>query len=486
LLAYESKKEHRRSEAAAVGAAIKLSLDFTVQSGLNVGEKFLLTIKNENGQTVGKEAGATSNYKDYEVMIREIGQRANVTAPLLCLDDVVEIENGDYDRATSLLMRWLPSTQECVLDRFHVVHRVNEVFNPHHSRHYELMIVKQRGIVTSRDGHLQRTIDARLRAGTLKKEVTFRGVKHVWGDAVKMSEMTLCGNKRIEAQMTQFEIDAHQNSGLYHAILSSTCALVPLILNPRKHVEDFYPSWQAEVSEVIRQCSMATALRLTTVATMSNQAGMIELVPAGQWVHSWPGAAPLVHTHDIPMLSMPRRDGLVVLDFIGSKGEPLLTIKLLDYDEGTEPLTLSVSCEISSMGGEGCTGKLSVNVSCGIVSSSQIELVPLLLKAAEVTDAKGQVLCDWVEFERRTRLGKKRFALCSIEKLTSIKPFRETTKDQNGEMQHESLIAALYTPLYSDVVGVSQYFDRYRGCGSKRGLLGMGHISRDLDRNIGR
>ena len=108
MLAYESKKEHRRSEAAAVGAAIKLSLDFTVQSGLNVGEKFLLTIKNENGQTVGKEAGATSNYKDYEVMIREIGQRANVTAPLLCLDDVVEIENGDYDRATSPLAsaRW--------------------------------------------------------------------------------------------------------------------------------------------------------------------------------------------------------------------------------------------------------------------------------------------------------------------------------------------------------------------------------------------
>ena len=25
------------------------------------------------------------------------------------------------------------------------------------------------------------------------------------------------------------------------------------------------------------------------------------------------------------------------------------------------------------------------------------------------------------------------------------------------------LLAALYNPLYSDVVGVSQYFDRYRG-----------------------
>ena len=95
LNVYESKKEHRRAEAASVGAAIKLSFDFTVQSGLNVGEKWLLTAKNENGQTVGKQAGATSNYKNYEVMIREIGQRANVTAPLLCLDDVTEIDNGD-------------------------------------------------------------------------------------------------------------------------------------------------------------------------------------------------------------------------------------------------------------------------------------------------------------------------------------------------------------------------------------------------------
>ena len=172
LNAYEAKKEHRRAEAAAVGAALKLSLDFTVQSGLNVGEKWLLTVKNENGQTLGKMAGATCNYKDYESSIRELGARANVTAPLLCLDDVTETENGDYDAVTKLLFLWLPSVEECILDRYHVVHRVNEVFNPHSLLFYQLMVVEQRDVVTSRDANLERTIDARLRAGTLRKEVT--------------------------------------------------------------------------------------------------------------------------------------------------------------------------------------------------------------------------------------------------------------------------------------------------------------------------
>ena len=103
------------------------------------------------------------------------------------------------------------------------------------------------------------------------------------------------------------------------------------------------------------------------------------------------------------------------------------------------PPSLSVSCAVSSTGGDGCKAKLVVSVSCGEVSASATALIPV--RAAELPDAKGQVLCDWIEFERRTRLGLKRFRLCSLQQLTSIRPFRETTKDQNGEMQHESLIA---------------------------------------------
>ena len=76
----------------------------------------------ENGQTMGKVAGGTSNYKNYESFIREISSCENVTAALLCLDDVVETEDGEYDATTCLLMLWLPSIQECILDRLHTQH----------------------------------------------------------------------------------------------------------------------------------------------------------------------------------------------------------------------------------------------------------------------------------------------------------------------------------------------------------------------------
>ena len=52
--------------------------------------------------------------------------------------------------------------------------------------------------------------------------------------------------------MSLTEIAAHKASGLYHAMLSSTGALVPVVPNPRKHVEQNYPIWQAQVSEAIR------------------------------------------------------------------------------------------------------------------------------------------------------------------------------------------------------------------------------------------
>jgi hypothetical protein len=122
-------------------------------------------VKNESGQTVGKFAGATANYANYSEFIREIGSRANVTAVLLCIDDLLETENGEYHAHALLLMEWIPSAVECILDRYHVVHRVNEIFNNHHADCYDLMVVKQRDVVTSRDHQLELRIDARLRNG---------------------------------------------------------------------------------------------------------------------------------------------------------------------------------------------------------------------------------------------------------------------------------------------------------------------------------
>ena len=49
---------------------------------------------NENGETVGKKMGRTAVYVDYEDFIREIGARSNVTAELLCLDDLMETDLG--------------------------------------------------------------------------------------------------------------------------------------------------------------------------------------------------------------------------------------------------------------------------------------------------------------------------------------------------------------------------------------------------------
>ena len=282
LNVYEAKKEHRRAEAAAVGAAIKLSFDFTVQSGLNVGEKYLLTVKNENGQMVGKCAGQTCSYADYGVFIREMGARTNVTAKLLCIDDLLESESGEYHAHARLLMEWIPSAEECILDRYHVVHRVNEIFNNHHLRFYELMVVKQREVVTSRDQPLEIKINGRLREGTLRKECTFRNKKYVWGlrdEPMTQAAIEEAARKGVyySPTMTQAEIEEHQRTGVYHAMLSSTNALVPVIPNPRQHVDYFYPLWQAEVSEAIRKCSAATSVQLT-----------VTLIPTKAHVHSWP------------------------------------------------------------------------------------------------------------------------------------------------------------------------------------------------------
>ena len=129
-----------------------LSFDFTKQSGLNVGQLRLLTIKNENGQTIGKCAGPSANYEDYAEFIKEVGARENVTAKLLCLDDLIEMALGEYDARAIKLMKWIPSAKDCILDRFHVmIHRVNETFNNHSDLYFEAMVVKQRDIVCSRD-----------------------------------------------------------------------------------------------------------------------------------------------------------------------------------------------------------------------------------------------------------------------------------------------------------------------------------------------
>ena len=423
LNVYESKSQHRRAEAAAVGAAIKLSLDFSVQPGKNVGEKFLLTVKNENGQTVGKFAGATSNYLNYETQIREIGARENVTAELLCIDDLMENEVGEYAKHAQRLMEWT-GTKECILDRFHVVHRVNEVFNNHHLDFYDLMVVKQRDVVASRDGQLEKKIDARLRDGTLNKSCTFRGKSYKWGDGVKM---------------TLEEINEHKRTGLYHAMLSSTGALVPVIPNPRKHVDDFYPLWQAEVSEAIRRCSTATSVALTIMGEEGNT--QMLLLPRNVHVHSWPGAPPAVHTCEVPFSSVPQSaDGVSELLIMDGMGGELLKLHLMTgCNEALESPMLSISTSVSSTGGNGSEGRLAITIRCQDAVVSEEVSIPT--KATDVTDAKGQLLCDWETFERRTTLGAKRYRLCSLQKLTHLRTFRETTLDANEEMQHESLIS---------------------------------------------
>ena len=278
LNVYESTNEHRRAEAAAVGAAIKLGFDFTKQSGENVGEVWLLTVKNENGQTVGKAAGKTANYAEYEEFIREIGSRPNVTAQLICLDDLLETDLGGYDARSTKLVEWIPSAIECILDRFHVVKRVNEGFNNHSEPFYRLMVVEQGEVVASRDDTLEKRIDGRLREGSLDVECTWRGKeKVVWGGGQKMDQSVM---------------ESHKRSGLYHAMLSSTHALVPVVPNPRKHVEHFYPLWQAKVSEAIRRCSLAQELLIC----LSPTSDAVVLLQAGTHVHSWPGAAPQVHS----------------------------------------------------------------------------------------------------------------------------------------------------------------------------------------------
>ena len=421
LNGYEARKEHRRAEAAAVGASLKLSFDFTKQPGLNVSSQWLLTCKNENGQTVGKAAGATSNYEDYEDFIREIGARPNVTAPLICLDDVMETEIGNYDARTLKLMEWIPTAEEVILDRFHVVHRVNEVFNNHHLDFYELMIVKQRDVVTHRDRELELRIDGLLRQGTLNKTVTFRGVQYSWGGT----------------PMKQEEIEEHKCSGLYHAMLSSTNALVPVVPNPRKHVEDYYPLWQAEVSEAIRSCTTASPLYLVSRTSPLPQL----LVPAGAHVHSWPDrsvAPPQIHTFEVALGSLPQSDGIASLQIIdGSRKQQLHLQLMINKDDTMSNPMLEITCSISCEAGDGRTGRLEVHVVHSNISADASCLVPL--KATDVT-RNGQLLCDYDEFRRRTTLGLARFKLCSLQKL-AIKPYRETTLDANGEMQHESLIS---------------------------------------------
>ena len=428
LNVYEARKEHRRAEAAAVGASIKLSFDFTKQSGLNVGEQWLLSVKNEAGQTVGKRAGRTSDYADYEEYIREIGQRENVTAVLLCIDDLMETDMGTYDSRARKLLEWIPSAVECILDRFHVVHRVNEVFNNHHLQYYDLMVVKQRDVVCSRDQQLELKIDARLHEGSLHKTCTFRGTQYVWGGT----------------PMSLTEIAAHKASGLYHAMLSSTGALVPVVPNPRKHVEQNYPIWQAQVSEAIRSCRTATAIVLALAAPGSSTL----LVAAGSHVHSWPDACvapPTPHSVQVPLHTLPYSNGIATLTIISGTTISLnlqLCIGLLEGDDPTSlngttlVVTSTVSCKRCI---DQVSGLLTVNVACGSVSTSASVDVPL--KVSDVLDTKNQLLCNWDDFYKRTTNGYARFQLCSLQKLTNLKPYRATVQDKNQEMQHESLIA---------------------------------------------
>ena len=433
LNAYEAKKEHRRAEAAAVGAALKLSLDFTKQSGENVGEEWLLTVKNENGQTVGKAAGKTANYLDYEDFLREIGQRKNVTAKLLCLDDVVETSSGEYDARSKLLLEWLGG-EEVVLDRFHVIHRVNEGFNNHSAHFYRLMVVEQREVISHREPSLEMLIDARLMAGTLKKTCTFRSTQYVWGGT----------------PMTGEEINAHKASGLYHAMLSSSNALVPVVPNPREHVDLHYPLWQAKVAEHIRKSSLASHVGVVVASTdgqthTDGQRHLKLLFSAGAFVASWAAAPPQENTIELSVSELPLEDGCHLVMLMDGNGK--LVHKLQLHADSTAKLSLKGS--LSSLGNiDGCAGSLAITL-CAAWGSSVEDVqmvdktftVPIKLKVQEVRDANNHVLCDWGEFKSRTSNGLKRFKLCSLQRL-EIKPYRETTRDLiNNLMQHESLMA---------------------------------------------
>ena len=199
-----------------------------------------------------------------------------------------------------------------------------------------------------------------------------------------------------------------------------------------------------------RSCATATDLQLLTA---SHNEPLL-LLAAGAHVHSWPDpsvAPPRRHASSIALSSLPRSaDGLVSLQIVDGAGAHLLTLQLMtDLSDCLEEMaastaahssdalleiTLSVSCEA----GDGQTGALTVSVaSSGVAAEASC---PVPLKVADQT-RNGQLLCDHDEFRRRTNLGLKRFQLCSLKVLTQLRPYRPTTLDSNGEMQHESLIS---------------------------------------------
>ena len=64
-------------------------------------------------------------------------------------------------------------------------------------------------------------------------------------------------------------------------MLSSSGALVSVVLNSREYVMVMYPIWQAKVSEQIRSCKLSAHISLTDQRFLFN---------AGTHAHCWPDA----------------------------------------------------------------------------------------------------------------------------------------------------------------------------------------------------
>jgi hypothetical protein len=288
----------------------------------------------------------------------------------------------------------------------------------------------------SRQDTLEKHIDARLRTGSLNVTTTWRKKQYSWGGGVTMSEE---------------QIEQHKKSGLYHAMLCSTGALVPVVPNPRLHVEHYYPLWQAEVSEHIRRCSTSFGIHACLAPDVAGSIECRTILAKGTHVRSWPEAAPHEHVFFFEPGELPYADGVFSLCLVR-----LVTITERDADDDTVPtiivLETSVAAPadaqlklvltVSSGGGSGRRGTLTARLlpSTSSSSASAVTSTSIDVSAKGVTDSKEQTLCDWIEFRSRTNNGLSRYRLCSLQKLTDLKSYRETTLDANEEMQHESRV----------------------------------------------
>jgi hypothetical protein len=262
--------------------------------------------------------------------------------------------------------------------------------------------------VASRAQLLEQHIDSRLQNNSLHKTCKFRDESVEWGG-------------RDSKPMSLDDIEAHKKSGLYHAMLSSSCALVPVVPNARLHVELEYPRWQATVSEHIRSNTLFCDLRALGSA-LDSSSGQL-LLGAGTHVHSWPGAPPQRHELSLAPGTLTYSEGCFKLIIFGKHAPdtPVLSLLLTADQAAYESIRLILT--ISSMGSDGRTGQLTARLVAGADAVFATGYVSL--KATPVTDSRGQLLCDWEVFKLRTDNGLARYKLCSLSVLQHLQPYRQ-------------------------------------------------------------